>query len=264
MLMWILALVACNTEPQTSYCEALCEWGTTCAETERTIADRDALYQDCLSQTEAQDDGCVTARTEGVNAARGVLLTECTDAIVGRQSAGECEAFTGSIDQQKSATTPGACASEGTDAQQTFSTAQSAVQETNQQVCDRFVLTFCEALDTCLVSELGEIPDAVWQQLGGTNAVDVCQSTNGVTDFADACTATELYAPEESLTDLNTARQGARECLGNFETISCEEVLNGDISILCAASFSSTQQAAAFAAGLVSLSEDVQEAVQTQ
>ncbi|MEL6342493.1 MAG: hypothetical protein AAFV53_05130 [Myxococcota bacterium] len=260
-LIWTL-IVGCATETQTSYCEALCDWGTTCAQDEYAVSDPDTLYADCLSQTEAEDDGCTKASDEGVNAARGALLTECTDAIQSRISDGECDGFTGSIDDQKLATTPGACATEGVDAQATFNAARNAIKEPGAQLCGRFILTYCEAVDACLISELGDIPDEVWTQLGGTNGVDVCQGASGVSDFANTCVGDDLYAAEQDLTDVNIARQGARECLDGFDQLTCSDLLSGDLPPLCAASFTSTEQATGFATGLFDLTEAVRDAVQ--
>ena len=35
MIAILLSLLACETTPQTSYCESLCDWGTECAAAER-------------------------------------------------------------------------------------------------------------------------------------------------------------------------------------------------------------------------------------
>ena len=251
-------LLACETTPQTSYCEALCDWATECATGERDIDE--SLAGDCLTATEAVEANCETASTDGLTTGSG-LLTTCTDAIDANTAAGECSAFTGTIDELTLGTTPTACVSQGTDAQATFDAARDATTETNDQLCDRFTLTYCEAMDACLISELGDIPDSVWEALGGS-AVEVCQSSAGISTFTTSCTADQLYIPEENYSDINTARQGARECLRGFDTVTCEELLSGNIPETCAAAFTSTDQAVDFATGLLGFADEIRDAVE--
>jgi hypothetical protein len=256
--IFLTLLLGCETTPQTSYCEALCDWATECAAGERDV---DAgLGTDCLTATEAADAGCATASTDGVSAAESTLLTSCTDAISGQAAAGECGAFTGTIDELKAGVTPTECASQGTDAQTTFEAARDAVTETNDQLCTRLTTTYCEAMDACLMSELGDIPDSVWDSLGGS-AVELCQASPGISTFTNSCTAEQLYLPEESLDDVNTARQGARECLRGFGAVTCDELLGGEIPATCAAAFTSTDQAVDFATGLLGVADQIRDAV---
>ena len=250
-------LLSCQTSPQTSYCEALCDWATTCAADERAV---DAgLNSDCLTATEAVDADCAVASSEGVPA--GGLLTTCTDAIDANSAAGECGAFTGTIDELKLGTTPAECATQGADALTTFEAARDAVTETNDQLCDRFTLTYCEAMDACMISELGDIPDDVWTQLGGS-AVELCQASSGIASFTNSCVSEQLYLPEASLTEVNLARQGARECLRGFDAISCDELLSGNIPNTCAAAFTSTDQAVGFATGLLDVADLIRSAAE--
>lgn len=258
MIAIFLSLLGCETTPQTSYCEALCDWATECAAAERDI---DAgLDADCMSATEAVDAGCVTASSDGVVAGAG-LLTTCTDAIDAEAAAGTCGSFTGSYDELVLGVTPTECATQGLDAQSTFKAAVDAVTETNDQLCSRFTTTYCEAMDACLISELGDIPDSVWESLGGS-AVELCQESSGISSFSNACTGEQLYQPEESLSDLNIARQGARECLRGFDAVSCEQLLSGDIPQTCAAAFTSTEQALGFAGGLLGVADEIRDATQ--
>ena len=258
MIAILLSLLACETTPQTSYCEALCDWATECAATERDI---DAgLGAECLTATEAVDSSCATASSDGVAAGAGLLST-CTDAIDDEAAAGSCGSFTGSYDELVLAVTPTECATQGLDAQTTFTAAVDAVTETNDQLCSRFTTTYCEAMDACLISELGDVPDSVWENLGGS-AVQLCQESAGISSFTDSCTSEQLYQPEESLSDLNTARQGARECLRGFDTVSCEELLSGDIPQTCAAAFTSTDQALGFASGLLGVADQIRDAAE--
>ena len=254
-------LVSCDTksDTQTSYCEALCDWGATCAAEEREI---DAsLEADCVTAAQATDSDCAAASTEGLGAAASALLTACTDDIAA--GSGECSGFTGSIDALAVAAPPASCFAYSTSAQETFSAAQSAVTETNDQLCDRFALTYCSAMDTCLVSELGDIPQEVWDSLGGT-ATELCLASPGVASFSSACVDDALYAPEEDLTDINTARQGARECLRGLGDVACADLLSGEVPSTCAAAFTSTEQAVEFAEGLLSLTEQIEAVLSKQ
>ena len=256
MIAILLSLLACETTPQTSYCESLCDWGTECAAAERDI---DAnLSADCVAATEAVDSDCATASSEGVAAGAGLLST-CTDAIDAEAAAGSCGAFTGTYDELVLGVTPTECATQGLDAQATFEAAVDAVTETNDQLCSRFTTTYCEAMDACLINDLGDIPDAVWEQLGGS-AVELCQASAGISSFTESCTAEQLYLPEDSASDLNTARQGARECLRGFDAVSCEELLSGAVPETCAAAFTSTDQALGFASGLLGVADEIRAA----
>ncbi|MFT5684684.1 MAG: hypothetical protein ACI8RZ_005628 [Myxococcota bacterium] len=258
MSIILTLLLGCETTPQTSYCEALCDWASECAAGERDV--EDGLVDDCLTATEAAEADCATASTDGV-AAGGGLLTTCTDAVDAEAAAGECGGFTGTIDELKVATTPTECVSQGADAQATFEVARDAVAETNDQLCSRFTTTYCEAMDACLISELGDIPDSVWENLGGS-AVELCQDSPGIATFTTSCTDEQLYLPEASLEDVNTARQGARECMRGFDAVTCNELLSGDIPKTCAAAFTSTDQAVGFAGGLLDISDQIREAVE--
>jgi len=249
MILLIPALLmGCETEPQTSYCESLCDWASDCASSEREVDS--TLYEDCLEATETVDDSCADASSGEMNIAAAELLSQCTDAVDEKNLAGECSNFTGSIDELKLAAPPAECISQGIDAQSTFEAAQDATTETNDQLCDRFTLQFCSRMDTCVVSQLGDVPDSVWKELGGT-ALELCQSSSGVSDFYNSCTTEALYEAEVDFTDVNIARQGARECLKNLDDVSCTELLSGSVPNVCAASFTSTEQALSFAGGLL-------------
>ena len=86
-------------------------------------------------------------------------------------------------------------------------------------------------------------------------------ASSGIADFVATCTTDSLYEREADLTSPNTARQGARECLGDLETLTCDEVLGGDPPEVCAASFTTTDQATSFAGGILDLATSVQDAM---
>jgi hypothetical protein len=229
----VLALLAAcgivKGEPQPSVCESLCDWASDCAAAERG-EDPATVRADCLAATEAADPSCADAG-KGLNAAASKLLTECTDAIDAEAAAGSCDPWTGRIDDQKTATPPAACATQGEDITKTWSAAQQAVAEPNDALCDRFSTTFCDAVAACVEERLG--PDfAAAVDAVGVAPADQCLSR--IAFHTDSCVDDGLYAPEESLTDVNAARQTARECLLDFSTLTCDELLSGTMPPLCA------------------------------
>lgn len=227
-----LSLFGCTTEPQTSYCEAVCDWAVGCAEGERTV-DAAALLTECIAATEAVDGSCADAGKGELNAVDATALTECTDAIAAQQDGGECDAFTGRIDDQKQATTPAACATQGgATAQDTFDAARLAVAETNDELCERFSHNMCEKTDECVRAQLGETAEELIAVVG-VDPYDNCRSK--VESTYNECVTNSDYAPEEDLTDVNTLRQGARECLADFDSVTCEQMFSGDMPPLCAA-----------------------------
>jgi len=256
-LMFTTGCEIASGEPQVSYCDAVCDWATQCAQNERPI-DAD-LDTQCKADTNAVDPSCAIASAGELSLTQSTLLTSCTDAITTAQN--NCDSFTGSIDDIKMGTPPTECITQGDGVQETYDEARRSTAETNDQLCDRFTLTFCEQVDSCLVSQLGDIPDTVWEDLGGT-AVELCQTSVGVDTFSGSCSNDSLYILESDFTEVNVARQGARECLRDFSSLTCDGLLSGQVPAECAASFTSTKQALAFAEGLVSVADLVEGALQ--
>lgn len=255
LLPLLIFAAGCDTAlpgkgPQTSYCEALCEWAIECSAAERTV-DQAALLESCLTDARASDPSCAEAESEeGLDTVTGAALQECTDAIEEASNAGECGPFTGSLDEQVTATTPTECAGQGSDAQDTFDQVQESTNETNDELCDRMSGTFCGQLETCILGALGvsEIPEKLIEAAGGTPA-DLC--VEQLAPITDKCKADELYAPEEDVTDVNTARQTARMCLEDIAEIPCADLLAGNLPKSCAGAFSSTEDALAFGEALL-------------
>ena len=236
---------ALEAGPQTSYCTALCDWAVACAEDERAIEDADAVYADCLEATYAADSSCAEADEGTLDVASATALTACTDALEDASSEGECGGHTGSIDDIKAGTTVPECAAQGADAQAVYDASRDSTAESSDELCDRYTLTFCESLDECVVGEVysGDIPQEVVDELGGT-PVDLCVA--GLSAITDQCKSDSLYEPEAEIDDLNTARQGARECLNGIVELTCDELFSGEVPKLCAAAFSSAEDAQAF------------------
>jgi len=242
---------------QTSYCEALCDWAVTCAEGERSVS-AEALSAECLTSTRALDASCADAEGGTLDTVSAAALTECTDAIADAADAGECDNFTGSIDDLKIATTPTECGTQGADAQETFSEAQSSTSETNDELCERFTESFCTQLDTCIIAEVfgDSIPQEIIDALG--QPVDLC--VDQLSTVTDTCIADDLYGAEEDLSDVNTARQSARECLTDIEALTCDDLFSGNVPKLCGGSFTDTDTALSFFEALAGVAVQYQDA----
>lgn len=225
----LFSLAGCATEPQTSYCEALCDWAVECQATDRDV-DADALRLECLAATEAADGSCADA-ADGLGPADSKLTTDCTDAIAAKQTAGECTAFTGRVDDQATETTPTECASQGTGAQDTFDAARDSTAETNDDMCERFADSFCSATDECVRAELGADVDAAIEAIG-YSPYDSCRTKTDAN--TQACLSETQYALGESITDPNVQREFARECLGDFSAVTCDQLLGGELPAECA------------------------------
>lgn len=260
MILASAALAACGTgEPTRSYCEALCDWAVPCHGAERTL-DEAAALDACLAATRASDDSCAKAEDGSIDPASKQLLETCVAAVDEAAAAGECDPYTGSIDELKTGAPPAECLGQGADAVATFEAAREATIETNDQLCQRFTDTFCERTEQCILGDFaGEIPDEVITAMGGT-PFELCVQRLEPVTTAD-CRSEQTFAPEASLDDVNTQRQSARECLRDFSTISCEDLFAGELSEVCAGSFTDPQQALDLATALYGLSEDFAAAV---
>lgn len=253
----LLGLGACNNEPAPSYCEAVCDWAVSCAATERDV-DEAALTEDCLTATRATDASCAKAEEGKMNPATRKAVEGCVNAIESKMSAGECDPFTGTIEKIKLGAPPAQCAVAGGDTvDETFDAARDAVLEDGAELCQRFTSSFCERVDTCLVSKLGNIPQVVIDQLG--TPYELCVQK---LDFrTQSCADQGLYDPEESLTDVNTARQTARMCLEDVSEAQCDALLGGDLPPTCAGAFVSTDDAFAFGKGMLEVATDFSDAM---
>jgi hypothetical protein len=225
----LFALVACKSEPQTSYCEALCDWAVSCAEGERDV-DAATMRADCIADAEAADPSCSDA-ADGLGPGDAKLTSDCTDAITAAQDAGECESFTGSIDDLKTGTTPTECATQGTGAQDTFEAVRDSTTESSDELCERFAHTFCSTMGECVEAALGDqISDAIASV--GLDPYDKC--IEDLQSQTDTCKSESQYAAEEDITDANASRQAARECLGDWEAVTCDDITTGSLPALCA------------------------------
>lgn len=229
----VLSMLACKGEPQRSYCEALCDWAVGCAAAERDI-DAEAELSECLAATRASDPSCAKAEEGSMDPASKKLLEPCVNAIDDAAAAGECDPFTGTPEQVVTGTAPAACATQAEDAVATFEEAQSSTVETGAELCQRYADTICRRAEECILGDLGgEIPQAVTDELG--TPFDRCVQALAPV-FTNDCIESDLYAAEESVTDLNTARQAARDCLVEFDAVPCDGLMSGELPETCAAS----------------------------
>lgn len=254
-MMTILTLwIGCGGgEPARSYCEAVCDWAVGCQATERSV-DLDALREQCLTETRAADPSCAKAEAGTLDPVSAKALSGCTSAVDDLAGAQECAAFVGSIEEIKVGAPPSECLTQGEDAAATFEVARDSTTESGAELCQRYTTTYCERVDECVIGDFdGGLPQAAQDALG--SPYDLCvQRLDPV--FTSACVADDLYAPEASLDDLNTARQGARECLRGIGAIACEDLLAGNLPETCGASFTTTDQATAFGQALFQLAQD--------
>ncbi|MEQ1572062.1 MAG: hypothetical protein ABMA64_40920 [Myxococcota bacterium] len=252
----LMISLACKGEPVRSYCEALCDWAVTCNATERDIDSALAL-ESCLAATRASDASCEKAETGSIDPASKKLLQGCVNAIDDKATAAECDGFVGSFDEIKIGSPPAECTTQAGDFAATYEEARDTTQETGEQLCNRFTDTFCKRAEECILGDFaGDIPQAAIDALGGTPYELCVERLDG--PFTSECSSSGLYAPEDGLLDANIARQSARECLGDFSTVSCDSMFSAPPTLtpLCAASFSSPAQLLAVGEALVGLGTD--------
>jgi hypothetical protein len=253
MTLFLSLLGGCGGEPTRSYCEAVCDWAVDCQSTERTI-DEAASLEACLTETRASDPSCAKAEEGSIDPVSKKALQGCVSAIDAAAGAGECTAFVGSIDEIKTGTAPAECLTQGGDVVATFEAARDATTETGPELCQRYTETYCRRTEECVLADFdGSLPQAAQDALG--SPYDLCVARLEPV-FTTQCTDDDLYLPETSLDDVNTARQGARECLAQFDTVSCEDLLAGQLPEFCAASFTSTDQATQVGGALFQLAQD--------
>ncbi|MEZ4241702.1 MAG: hypothetical protein R3F59_37255 [Myxococcota bacterium] len=259
-LLVVMSLLACKGEPKRSYCEALCDWAVGCAEADRDI-DADAELAACLDATRASDPSCAKAEEGTIDPASAKLLSPCVTAIDDKAAAGECEPFTGTAQQVLTGTVPAACVTQAQDAVQTFEVAQSSTVESGAELCQRFADTICQRAEECILGDFGgEIPTAVTDQLG--TPFDRCVEALAPV-FTNDCISNDLYKAEQNVTDVNTARQAARDCLVDFAEVPCGDLLDqGSLPPQCAASQSSPDDLAAIGSAVVQIGLDYAEYAQ--
>ncbi|HHO52607.1 MAG TPA: hypothetical protein ENK18_17490 [Deltaproteobacteria bacterium] len=249
-----IGLAGCGTEPTRSQCEAVCDWAVSCHVADRDV-DQATLLDECLAATRAVDDSCGKAENGELNIASLNLLTPCITAVDSNADAGECGAFTGSLDEIKTSIPPAQCAGTGNDAVAVFEAAKDATNESGEELCQRMTNTLCDRATECILGDFNdEIPQEVIDLVGGTPEELCVQRLDPV--FTTSCIDNGLYEAETSITDANLNRQSARECLDTLGETECADLFAGNLNPLCAGTFSNPEDALAVAQALLSLSDE--------
>lgn len=247
---WILvSLMGCTATPQTSYCEATCDWAIACHSETREVGDE--TLASCIDATHAASDQCQKSEDEGLDMATSKLLLTCTDAVADLQADLECGPFTGDLEERTTAAPPQACVSQGEDALPVFEAARGATEESSDELCDRMAESFCRQVETCIVGDAGgEIPSEALDTLGTPYERCISDMT---ASFVNDCQTNGLYEPGESLIQPNTAREGALVCLEDLESRECGDLFGGELDPICGAAFTDTDTALEFFGGLTEL-----------
>ena len=266
-----LALVACifdtDGDAPISQCEAVCDWAVSCHAAERPV-DAAALMATCLDATRDASSSCERADAGDLGAAATAALRTCVNAVEANATASECGAFTGSIDQIKSATPPAECAGTGTDAVDVFAAAQDATVESGDALCARVTESFCETTTRCVLGADAEVPSDVVDALGGTPA-EVC-AARMTPVFTASCLERDLYAAETQIEEVNAPRQAARECMDTLPSTACDGLLSTEpqafvdsLDPLCLGVASTPEDLLNLAEVLVDLAEEIAEAAES-
>ncbi len=194
---------ALTGDPQTSYCEAVCDWAVDCS------GESDSL-ESCLEATRAVDSNCAAAESGDLNLASGQLVEDCVATV----EADNCDGLTGSIDAQGIATPSTECiTSEGVAATETYNEARASVQPSGDVFCEDLGAQICSHVVDCLVGENSELVSDTLQ--------DLC--VNGpIAGVITSCQAVDLEVGYG--TDSNPNRLAANVCSNTMSGLedSCD------------------------------------------
>ena len=253
-LVMALTLMGCGEgklgEASESYCQSLCDWAVECAESEREV-DSTTLMADCVAAAEAINPEC--ADYADLDVASSTALNECNEAIDEAQAAGDCDPFTGNIVDQTASIPPGDCASQGSSAQETFNEVQDSTSEPGDELCDRLAESICSTLSECVLGDYADSIDSVNEALGFGSVQEYCMSVDSIDSFVAECKADGQYQSGDSVTDVNTEREAARECVVDLADAECSEIYSGQLPAVCAGAFASPEQLAGIGTGLADL-----------
>jgi hypothetical protein len=205
-------------DAEESYCDALCDWAVSCNETDRDI-DAAALTDSCLAAVEAVDPTC--ADYADLSAGDATTLNLCNNGIDDNEAAGECGFFVASFEEVTSLSLddllPADCLLQDPTFD-TFSEARYATLETNNELCNRFASSICEAVLGC--APLDQVDD-VLAQVGASSTQEYCLGLGPISGFVSSCESGGQFAPEDSLAAVpNTQRESARMCVAAVEESS--------------------------------------------
>jgi len=228
---------AIDGDPQDSYCEALCDWATTCVE--GGSLDAGTAAERCDEATHEADASCTDAEGGSLSPDDSILLTECTDAV----AAMDCAALNGGAVDQAVGVPPAACAvsSGGTDSLSTYNSARGAVKPNGDEMCEDFVGTICSKAVTCLIGDFG-ITEAE-EALQGA-----CESALG---------AWETNCKDTGMFDFSSPnRTFADSCLADIEAVDACGIFGADAySADCASAAGDLEQIANLATSLLAFAD---------
>lgn len=221
------SLVGCGGKlgADQSHCQSICDWAVECAAAEDSSVDTAALLSECLAAAEAAAPSCADLDAGNLDKDQELLIGDCNDAIADKASAGECDAFTGTIAEAELAILPSTCNAVD-DADAAFSAAQESVQPGSEELCVDVADTFCSKMSGCIDETTGFDAGAVSEL-----PYDACMSA--LDGWVSSCVSNDTYAADPT----NTQRVGAEECLVGFDDVTCDDVLGGNMPGVCAAAF---------------------------
>ena len=188
----VAACDALKSEPQTSYCEAICDWAVECS-------GETASLEGCLEATRAANSNCADAENGELNVADSALVEECVESVEGAT----CEGINGSEAEQTTATPSAECvASEGSAAVDAYNEARVSVQVDGETFCDDIGSSICGHVVDCLVGDFG-IDEA-------TDALQAACETTAVSNLVTTCKTVDME-PRYG-TDPNVNRITANTC----------------------------------------------------
>ena len=223
--------------PQTSYCEAVCDWVVDCAEASRAQSAAD-MMDECLAVTRASDTDCDAAEGGELSIDQSLILTECTDDLsemscdgltgsefevaAGRPPVVSCIAAYGGVGDVSSLnfSDPATVADIGVVA--TYNAARNSGLKTGEELCEHVTESLCEALSGC-----GPGSDTIEEVF-----LDGCRS--GLDAFESQCKANGLYDQTLPL-DLNPTRWVADDCVSGLQEADACDVTQWPVE--CAAAF---------------------------
>jgi hypothetical protein len=205
----VLSLIGCDKlfGPQTSYCEALCDWAVECAGDESALS-VDEMMSRCAEATNDSDSVCKEAENGDLNPDDSLANGECVDDVAtmgcGGLTGSETDVLAGRPPEVTCIGAYGALSSgdpEGV--YNTYNAARNAVLLTGGELCDDVTVGLCENLIGC-VPDLGDDDDA--RDL----AMDSCMDS--MSSFTSSCKSDGLYDQDLPI-DYNIPRGFAQSCV---------------------------------------------------
>lgn len=201
---------ALSADPQTSYCEAVCDWAVECS------GDTSALDA-CLEATRATNDNCAAAENGELDPANSKLVEDCVATV----EADSCDGLTGSVEDQGTAAPSSECiASEGpTVALDAYNEARTSQQAAGDDFCEDLGGSICANVVDCMIGDLG-VDEA-------TDALQAACEASAVTALVSTCQDVDLEPAYGA--DANVNRMSANVCAQGVNGLadSCD-VFSGD------------------------------------